>query len=459
MQRFVLYGWSRLIFWSLVVGIISCQSPESTEEPRKISIPLPETSQKISAKTEPKIPQNDFSSAYRLEDLLAYAYESNPGILAARAKWESVLEKYPQVTTLPNPKLDYQYFYVPGAQRNMFVLSQMIPFPTKLYYDGEMVKEEVRIAHYEFEFKVKEVAVEIARTYYELCYLTQAIQLTQQNQKLLEEFKKLSQEQYNLKKAILLDVLKGEQQVAQLSYDLITLDEKKLSEEAKLNSLLNRDTQIQWGIPQMLEPKETHFSLKELQSISMQHEQELQRLDHQIKKSEYQVLRAKQNYFPDIELQLQYETRGSRFDSPFENRPENGEDSGIGISVELPIWVGKYKAEIREAQKLLQQDQLLKQEKQQSLKEQITRRYYLYENAIRLVKLYRNILIPQAKQAMDIAENLYRDAKGEHTDYLETQLVWFNFNLAYQRSLTEQWIHLIEIENLIGIRLEVTHAK
>lgn len=455
MQRFFLSGRLRLIFWSLLVGMISCQSPESIEEARKTASSLPEVSHKNSARTKPEIPQNDFSSTYSLEAIFTQAYESNPGILAARAKWESVLERYPQVTTLPNPQLEYQYFYVSGAQRNMFVLSQMIPFPTKLYYDGEMVKEEVRMAHYEFESKVKDIAVEIARTYYELAYLTQAIQLTQQNQKLLEELQKLSRSQYNLKKAILLDVLKGEQQVAQLSYDLITLEEKKLSEEAKLNSLLNREFQSKWGTPQMLDPQEIQFSLKELQAIAMQHEQELQRLDHQIKKSEYQVLRAKQNYYPDVELELFYETNGSRFESP----QNSGEDTGIGISIELPIWVGKYKAEIKEAQKLLQQDQLLKQEKQQSLAEQITRRYYLYKNAIRLVKLYRNILLPQAKQAMETAEHLYRDASGEYTDYLETQLVWFNFNLAYQRSLADQWIHQIEIENLVGIRLEVNHAK
>lgn len=450
-------------FYSLFfLGLFSCQSPSlrenvhspTQEEKQHSSVStknLSPSEQAPTIKTENNelLPLNERGELL-LKDLFDFAYHKNAGIQAARAKWEGSIEKYPQVVSLPNPMLGYRYFYVPKSQRSMIMWSQSVPFPTKLYYEGEIAKEESRMARYEFEFKIREVLVELEIRYYEWCYLTKAIQITQQNQKLLNELIQLAQSDYAQNKAILLDVLKGEQQIAQLSYDLITLEEKKRVEEAGINSLLNRPFLSSLGQAPTLEAEEIHFSLEELQKIAFQEEQELKTFQHRIKRAEHVVTRAKQNYFPDIILELGYETMGSRFEAP----PENGEDSYIGLSLELPIWVGKYRAEIREAQKKLEEEHFLKTEKEQNLNARIVKQYYLYENSIRLVKLYKNVLLPQAKQAMGVAEHLYRDAKGTYSDYLESQLVWFNFNLAYQRSLTDQHINKALLEGLAGIRLE-----
>lgn len=389
-----------------------------------------------------------FVPEFNLEDLLYYTFEKNAGIQAAKGMWESTLEKYPQEITLPNPRVGYRYFFSRENPRHSLMWSQEIPFPSKWWAQDKVIREEVRIARYEFEKEVRDTLVEVEKTYYEFVYLEEAIELTQQSQKVLSTLLKTAQTQYAQEKALLLEVLKGEQQIAQLSYDVVTLQEKKKIVESRLNRFLNRSFNAPLGQPQKREATVLSVSLEALQQMALQEAQELKILGHRIQKKEKEVLRAQQNYYPDLMLELAYETKGSSFPS----FSRSGEMSFVGLSLELPLWYGKYQAQIRELEALKQREIALKTQQEFDIEAKVTQYYYLYQNALRLVQLYEKILLPQAQQAMEIAENLYRENGGAFMDYLETQLIWFNFQLAYQQSLKEQGLFQTDLQGIIGIR-------
>jgi outer membrane protein, heavy metal efflux system len=56
----------------------------------------------------------------------------------------------------------------------------------------------------------------------------------------LDKLIKYAETAYDQNRTVFFDVVKSQSDIAQLSYDIILLDEQELSEITKLNGLLNR---------------------------------------------------------------------------------------------------------------------------------------------------------------------------------------------------------------------------
>ncbi len=76
--------------------------------------------------------------------------------------------------------------------------------------------------------------------------------------------------------------------------------------------------------------------------------------------------------------------------------------------------------------------------------------FFRLTNSERLVKLYGESLIPQARQSMEIAETWYENGEGSLAGLLETQSIFYNFQVAYFRSIADYLKTLAELERLTG---------
>jgi outer membrane protein TolC len=54
---------------------------------------------------------------------------------------------------------------------------------------------------------------------------------------------------------------------------------------------------------------------------------------------------------------------------------------------------------------------------------------------------------------MEIAEVWYREGESSFTDFIETQSVWYNFQLALARAKADYGISLARLERMAGRRL------
>ncbi len=71
----------------------------------------------------------------------------------------------------------------------------------------------------------------------------------------------------------------------------------------------------------------------------------------------------------------------------------------------------------------------------------------------RVLTLYETDLVPQAAKSMEIAEVWYREGEASFTDFIETQSVWYNFQLALVRATADYGINLARLERMAGKRL------
>ena len=179
-----------------------------------------------------------------LPTLIRLAVERNPKLKAVRANWQATIEKYPQVTALPDPMLMYSYFVRNvetrvGPQRHRLGFSQSFPYPGTLDVMGRVTLKEIEIERVKYEQAVRDLIVDLKLAYYELVYLQQARQIAEQNQQLLDHILKIANTRYASNEGTLNDVLKAQSQLAQLSYDLILLWELEQVEKGNINALLS----------------------------------------------------------------------------------------------------------------------------------------------------------------------------------------------------------------------------
>jgi len=76
--------------------------------------------------------------------------------------------------------------------------------------------------------------------------------------------------------------------------------------------------------------------------------------------------------------------------------------------------------------------------------------FFRLENARRIMELYGKELLPEAAKSMEIAETWFRQGESSFADFIETQAVWYNFQLAYARALADYGKYLARLEGLVG---------
>ena len=391
-----------------------------------------------------------------LPTLIRLAVERNPKLKAARANWQATIERYPQVTALPDPMLMYSYFARSvetrvGPQRHRLGFSQSFPYPGTLDAVGRVTLKEIEIQRVKYEQVVRDLIVDLKLAYHELAYLQRAWQITEQNQKLLDHILKIANTRYASGEATLNDVLKAQSQLVQLSYDLILVRELEEVEKGNINALLSVSSTIYLGPPAPIAYTVLDIPVADLERQALARRQELQIADLMIQKAAEAIKLAELKTKPMFKLELMTVETGDALMPHALDSGKNPISMGVGISI--PWSSSKNRSQIRESElnrsaavenKRLMEDLMLAN---------LKRLYFRLENARRLVDLYENSLIPQAEQAMEVAETWHQEGTKSIAGLLETQSVWLNFNLARLRAITDYQQNLAQLERIVGGRI------
>jgi len=397
-----------------------------------------------------------------LKKLETIAFERNPGLKAAKAKWKAVIERYPQVTALDDPEIGIDTWNIPTdfnldeTRNTIYWISQKFPFPGKLKIKGDIVSEEVKVARTQFEIATRELLAELEISFHELYYMDRAIGIVRNNKKLAEHLAKISATEYSKDATTLNDVLKAQAQLAQLDNDLILLIELRANEAAHINTLLDLPPAQSLGKPRDIAFVPFDMELNRLYQMVREHQQELKINGFEIEKSRHKILLAEKKYYPDFQTSFKWFDRGGR-----QRNNSIGSDQGLGVfvGINVPIWFGKNRARVSEAQNNLQALEYEKKDLENRAFADINRIYFKIQNSSRLVRLYKESLIPQALQSLEIAETWYKQNKGSFAGLLEARSTWLNFQLAYQRGLADYFQHIARMEKLIGVNLEIAKNK
>jgi cobalt-zinc-cadmium efflux system outer membrane protein len=127
----------------------------------------------------------------------------------------------------------------------------------------------------------------------------------------------------------------------------------------------------------------------------------------------------------------------------------------VNFGVSVPLWFGKYRAMAKEAQEMEAATVSEAEAQRLQLRADLAQAYFNLNNSSRLVRLYRETLLPQSRQALQSAEELYRKGQANLSGVLETTATVHNFELARLRATTDFYQNVARIEKLLGTALEL----
>jgi cobalt-zinc-cadmium efflux system outer membrane protein len=390
-------------------------------------------------------------------DLVSYAYRTNPSILSAKEAWKATVEKYRLAAGYPDPQFTATYFPEPietrlGPQDWNMNLSQVIPFPGKLSKAGEVVQVEARIAKLDLDKAVRDVTVSIRESFYEFMYIRKAKLVTGENIQLLNHLRKIAETTYADDRATFFDVVKAQAQTGQLRYDAILLDELEMTEQTRLNGLLDRDPDAEFGRLEAGTLQSLAYSVQEIYRLAEDHQEEIQIAKTQVEKAETKVDLARYQNLPDFKVGVTYSAIGK----PDVSNPPSDEGRnayGVQFGLTVPLWFGKNKSRVGRARAEMEKAKAMTSLRINETQTKIRELFFRLENARRIMELYGKELLPQAAKSMEIAETWFRQGESSFSDFIETQAVWYNFQLAYARARADYGKYLARLEGLVGQNL------
>ena len=396
--------------------------------------------------------KNEFS----IKNLMKVAFNRNPKLKAAEARWKAAIERYPQETAFDDPEIGFDTWNIPTdfsiskTRNTIYWITQKFPFPGKLGIKGDIVSQDVKAARTTFEMATRDVVAELKTAYHELLYLDNAIDIIRKNKKLADHLAKIAATEYSVDATTLNDVLKAQSQLAQLDNDLILLTELWESEAAHINTTLDFPPTQPFGKPKEILFVPFDIELNQLYQMARDHKQELKIKGIEIKKNQKKVEFAEKQYYPDFRATFKW------FDN---NGIAQGEGVGVLFGFNVPIWFEKNRSRVSEARNNLHALEFEKKDLENKAFAMINKIYFKIQNSSRTVRLYEETLIPQALKSLDTAETWYRQNNGSFAGLLEVRSVWLNFNLAYERALADYFQNITKLEKLIGVNLEIAKNK
>jgi outer membrane protein TolC len=249
------------------------------------------------------------------------------------------------------------------------------------------------------------------------------------------------------------DVIKAQVELGKLENELLSVKFLQEPIRVKLNALLNRPTDIVIPFPKTIPEEKVNIADEQFIIWLKEKNPELKALDFEIEKEKRAIERAKREYYPDIMLGIEY------MDSPTPSMPEDNDYAAITgmISVNLPIWFGKYKAGVREAEARYTSVQKKRIDKENNLIADLKMALYELRDAERKIDLYKNTLIPKAEQSLQATQQTFTVGKASFLDLIDAQRIFLEFKLSYERALTDSAQKLAELEMLVG--RDITEIK
>lgn len=185
--------------------------------------------------------------------LIAEAEAANPEIAAARRAAAAATARVSRAGALPDPILGLSLMNLPVADpslsREMMTmttlqLSERLPFPGKLALREEVASFLAEAAEREIERVRHSVIEDVKLAYYEVYFIDRALEVTERNEALLADFAHLTSVRFGVGSGAQPDVLKAQAERTGLSDRLVSLRERRSVVVARLNSLLDRPTEV-----------------------------------------------------------------------------------------------------------------------------------------------------------------------------------------------------------------------
>lgn len=392
-----------------------------------------------------------------LETLIDEALKNNPELKAFEEKINVFKERPLQAGSLDDPRIKLSLLSVPTdsfsfAQESMtqkqLAVMQKFPYPGKLKLRSSIASQELEAVKEEFLDQKNKIIMQVKTAYNDILFIDKSIEITTDNRDLLKEFVKIAETKYAVGTGIQQDVLKAQVELSIMIDRLIILDQKRKTVEARLNTLLNRPTQMPFLHTEKIKKRGFKLSFEGLQKVAEKNHPMLLGLKYMIKRYRLSYDLAERDYYPDPDVGISY---GQRDDGP---QGERAELISAFVTLNLPLW---YRT--KESRKVAEEKANIRRVEEQynSMRNNV---FFNIKNLMakiekydREIDLFKTGLIPQSRSSLESAISGYTVNKVDFLTLVDNQITLFNYEIDYYGAITNYENKLAELEAAVGKRL------
>jgi len=384
---------------------------------------------------------------------VAYARQHNAEIRAAAARWQAATARPAQQGALPDPMVDVGY-HDEGFDRlrlgdTDFAFlrigaSQEIPFPGKLGLKRAIATHDAEEAREDYRRVELDVISRLKMTYAEYAHLDEELDLLRRNRALLETMARTAEARYAVGQGIQQDVLQAQVELSLLVDRETTLAQRRQSQTALLNALLNRPATAPIGAAEHPMQWSLTRSLDELTSAAQAHAPALKSAERRVAGSESGVQLARREYLPDFVVRGEYMHKSDLL-------PEW--EVGLGIKVPL-YFASKQRAGVTEAVATLAAARAARDGAAVDVAARVRDLYARAKASERLIALYQTTVIPQARLALESATSAYQVGKIDFLTLVNSFTVMLEYEMRFHEELTAFQKAAAELEAVTGEPLE-----
>jgi len=382
-----------------------------------------------------------------LDSFIEEALNNNPKIQAAHKQYEAAANRIGQAISLDDPMIEYEYNKIvadrmlTGEPMRMFSASQEIPFPTKIYFRAKMASRIAKVEYETYKATERDIIAQVKSVYSELLLIDKLISLNKENKAILDQFSKVATTRYGTSEGSQADALKAQLELAKADNELIMLEQRRLSNQARLNVLLSRDPKQELGILIPEEAVRLAKSLDEFYSLARQNNPELKAYNYGVEKGQAALNLSRQEFLPDFKVKFTQMVD--------EGRREADAWAGM-LGVTIPLWAHKQIFGVKEMEAELGSLRAEYKMKENMVLFDIRDAYARAEANIKLVELYETAFIPQAEQTVQAALKGYESRSADFLNLLDSQRMLIEFKIEHYKAILELRLALADLEKAAG---------
>ena len=386
-----------------------------------------------------------------LEDYLRLALTQNPGLDAFAQRYEAAMQRIPQASALPDPKLGINHFVESvqtrtGPQENALSLSQTLPWFGTLQQRETVASTQAEALWHAFQNQQLQLTRQVSQAYYDYAYLGKAIELTTQKTELLERLLPIVDERVR-GGGSLNALLRLKVEIGKINDQRQSLENSRLAQRAQLNQMMGQpaDSELPW--PEWSAPTPISVDTAALLVAVRESNPELAMLQSRVDSAQASQELARLDRFPDVTLGLNYIQIGAPEINP--TTPDAGQDAwGVSFAVNLPIWLNSNKAQRAET---LSQRRAAEQDFSQrwnALQSEISFSIAYLKDADRRIQLYGTELLGLAEQAVEISHSSYENGQASILEVIDSERSLLDLQLLYWRAAADSWKQTITLQTL-----------
>jgi outer membrane protein, heavy metal efflux system len=378
-----------------------------------------------------------------LEQYLALARANNASVASIVARARASREHVGVARGYPDPRIVYGYYTAPQAMkgRQEIIVQQEIPFPGKRGLRGEIASREAAMAERMSDAMVFEIGLEVKTAFYQYVGLFETASVLENETDLLRRMRDVARVRYESGSAEQQDVLKVELALSRVADETTVNQRETAATRARLNELIGRDAVSLLPAPVWSPPDFSMLDRAALGDSALAHRPEIAGAREEVALAEASHRLAKLEYIPDFMLGVDYEF-GANEDGWWE----------LMAGVNIPIWIGKRRAMVREAEAMQKSAEYRIREETLRTLSEVEAATVRARAARERLERFENAILPQAEAVFASSEASYRTGRVDFLDYLDSERMLLEMRKDYAMLRADLGMQLAALERAIGLR-------